>query len=460
MIINDLFLTEMIWEDRFTAGEAIKKFPNALIHFAKGIPHPMGDRGSKPTSPEVPKLGVNPSGMKPGATMHRDPPGMYFYPCHWLASEEASLSQYATNYEFYYVCSFKPTANTINLATVTRAKAEALAQRNGWFEDMERIRANPELLNNDNQPMEKTLLRKAGGFLWACMDYLANVEKKSWMALLKGVDAIIDPGFGFIASGEPAQTIVFKRNLLTILAHGTNTDNFGKVVGGIVREMGMKIGANISYHDKEIVLDIENNGRPCRLSITLYESMYPIAISYFKEGFWITTRERHYYNTNTGDVAEYIRYITYNVEKAMKDAGERGPNLYWTADKAKQVLNSIRLRGSRTRESVDQKKGILHISYNDSWGPADFWMMADINKKDRVKFIISMNVGRDDPNFKYEVQQSFSNKTTVEQATQIVRQKLVDQIKSKTPDAADRVIKYFTKIGFDLGYKGEEDESA
>lgn len=59
-------INELIWDDSHTAAQAARKYPNAWIHFSK-----------------IPKLGINP---RKG---HRDPPGVYFYPCRWLLSDDA-----------------------------------------------------------------------------------------------------------------------------------------------------------------------------------------------------------------------------------------------------------------------------------------------------------------------------------------------------------------------------------
>jgi hypothetical protein len=431
-------LNEMIWEDKFTAGEAVKRFPNALIHFTK-----------------IPKLGVNPTGNKPisptegNALSHSDPPGIYFYPCRYLMSEEASSYQYANSYPYYYVCSLTPTKNTLNVGTVSTATAEKIAKKNGWFGDMQRIRQDPTILKQDHRsPYENPkLFKKPGGFMWACMHYLASVENKSWIAMLRGIDVITDPGFGIIASQEPAQTIVFNRKLLKILAHGENKDVLATRFGEIAKAVAPEFNAKVSFKNKNVIIDAKG----VRVILYPYDMFYPIGISKYEDGFWVTKKERSY-NPDQGDIANF----TDSVRRALR-SGEGGSGdakeMHWTGDVATQIIKMVKPAARRFGEYV--KDGKLHISYSDdsSW-IFTYHIGAEITKEDTLTMSFIAYIDRREDDAK-EIRASltFGPNVSPQAAGIAFKNKIVAEVKGLDYDSPKKIegIEALMKhVGFDL----------
>ena len=439
-----MFLTEMIWEDRYTAGEAVKKYPNDLIHFSK-----------------TQKLGVNPSGVAfkkaqelgiktSHQPIHHDPPGLFFYPCKWLATKEASSSQYANSYPYYTVCKLKKTKNIINLGTWTLDKSIALSKRNGWYDDFERIEKNPSLLdqlrsNTDEESVKrkKRIMRKPGGFFYMCMDYLANVENKSWMSMLKGIDAMIDPGFGTIAPQEPAQTIVFNMRLLTVLAHGDNRDKIGNRYAELAKKIGADYGVAPTFKNKKAILDIIVGTKKIRITIDLYPSYYYPEISYFKDGFWTSKAERDY-NPDNGDMKNREASIRQYINSALAASDPvSGKEMYWTSDKVKQLIKAIKPNASRFSENI--RDGNLHIGYSGR-DLFSFFMGGVISKDDTLTFKVNMDI-----DFKpvCEVKAEFPKNVPIPQVLQVTRKSINDQI-NQSEFENEQVLKFMDMYGFNI----------
>jgi hypothetical protein len=306
-------------------------------------------------------------------------------------SEEASSYQYANSYPYYYVCSLTQTKNMINVGTISTAAAEKIAKRNGWFDDMQRIRQDPKVLKKDHRSPYNNpkLFKKPGGFMWACMHYLASVENKSWMSMLKGIDAITDPGFGIIATDEPAQTIVFNKRLLKVLAHGENKDVFATRLGEIAKAVAPEFNAKVSFKDKNVIIDAKG----VRVTLHPYDSFYPISISRYEDGFWVTKRERDY-NPDSGDIANF----TERVRSALSVDSDEETQMYWTSEKAMEIMKMIRPRSSY---NISQRvhNGKLRLSYSDTYSPFfNYFFSAEITKEDKLtmSYIAFFNRGEED----------------------------------------------------------------
>ncbi|MFA5489921.1 MAG: hypothetical protein WC284_11990, partial [Candidimonas sp.] len=182
-------LTEHVWEDLYTAGQAVKRYPNKWIHFSN-----------------INKIGINPK------KSHHDPHGIYFYPCKWLLSEDHSIyGGYGTSMDYYFICDID-TSNCINLGNMTTKKAENIAKQNGWYDSYRKV-VDENLFQYMRKVPSKNNLRKPGGMFYSVMDFLVNqndfsdIPQYTWGQLLKGIDGLYDPGYGIIASQEPAQLV-------------------------------------------------------------------------------------------------------------------------------------------------------------------------------------------------------------------------------------------------------------
>lgn len=316
--ISAQILNEMMWLDRYAAADAVKHYPRDWVHFSN-----------------INKLGINPQ------KQHKDPPGVYFYPCKWLAGDDASLSQFATESPYYYVVRIKKTKAVINLGTMTMDQVKVAAKASGWGDDLQRILLEPTLLNNAHQPMEKRLLRKPGGFYYACLDYLANVEKRPWMSLLRGVGAIIDPGHGIVASGEPAQAVVIDRTLMTVLAQGENRDMLPVRVAKAMQMAAEEVGGTFSYRHKSPTIAATVQGKA--VSVTWDVRTGQIVLGYTKQGHLMADAERNDLGGQTGDLESYVNTFRHRLRTAAErgDGTERGDHA-WQMGTLTQAIRLMR----------------------------------------------------------------------------------------------------------------------
>lgn len=310
-------LAEMIWEDRFEAAKVARRYPGAWIHFS-----------------HMPKLGINPS------KQHHDPPGIYFYPTNWLFSEAASLSQFATEYEYFFIVQFKRSARVINLSRMTMNSVTRIAQANGWLDELQAVMRDPTLLDNARQPMAKRLLKRPGGLFYATLDYLANVKHRPWLGMLRGCDGLFDPGRGFIAGAEAAQAVMFGRQHVTVLAQGANTDHQDRQYADILRQIATELGGQFSYRNKLPVAEFTNAGRPFRITLNL--GNFILELAYYQRGFW-TVHQQRYTSYEGGDRENHYQSLKYYAEKtaAVAEPAPAAP-AYWNGDSVARLLRMIR----------------------------------------------------------------------------------------------------------------------
>jgi len=238
----------LLAEDSFRGLLAIKKFPKDYVHFT-----------------DVNKLGIRPSKFS-----HRDPPGIYFYPCKWLLQYKAKSFQYGLNKPYFFVARVNLRAlNGFNLPTVTLAEVESLAKRNDWYKDYLAITDDQTLLaDTPIYRNNKKLLKKPGGLFYAICDYLVNLKKSHpWLQLLRGLDYISDSA-GIINDGEPSQLLVFSIKNLKILESGENKNDAQKVYSGIFDSLAKKYKGTLTWKNKVQYLDLTIDSCPLICYIT------------------------------------------------------------------------------------------------------------------------------------------------------------------------------------------------
>lgn len=246
MDVRTLF--EMDWYDKSPLTVVLKKYrgqgrwihfggaPNRDIRSVKLTPEPerpgswsrQGERQyqRKLTAVrrqnavyQVPKLGVNPR------SMWQDPKGVYFYPVDFLLSgfeRIVSGNQYGLDRPFYYVCDLNLNdPNGVDLGTMTWADVEAIAQRNGWLDQMQEFRQLPP------EEQKKQLFSYSrpdlpGSFFWHFIDRNVKDGKMTWNKAFRGVSYIRDPNLSIIHSNEPDQVLVLNPRLIKVLDAGEN----------------------------------------------------------------------------------------------------------------------------------------------------------------------------------------------------------------------------------------------
>jgi hypothetical protein len=424
-------LTEMIWEDRFEAARVARNYPNAWIHFA-GRPA----YGSK-DAPPIFKLGVNPQ------QGHHDPPGIYFYPVKFLFSDDASLSQYATEYKYYYIVSFKRSAKIVNLGRMTMPQAEAIATQNGWINELREVQANPALLQSNRQPMQRKLLRKPGGIFYATMDYLVNVTKSHrWLAMMRGIDGLVDPGYGIISGGEVQQAVIFARHNVQVLAQGENVDQGERQYAGILQQITEELGGRFYFKYKLPSADFDNDGRPFRIVLKL--GNYKIETSCYKKGFWYTREHKYTAYSGTGDRDSEYRGIKYYVTRTAEEAEQPGKPMHWTGDRVNEVLYAIRPT-TRFMQTVEDD-GLHAWESIDSWGNIYAFLRAIVDRDDRLTVEASIEMLDRDDLAKVSLQFS---RQSVEQVAKAVLDEMAQQLIANLPNAGKLKGRDFS--GFNLG---------
>ncbi len=409
------FLTEMIWDDRFEAAKQARKYPGAWIHFS-----------------QITKLGVNPS------KGHKDPPGIYFYPIRYLFDENTSPSQYATEYKYFYIARFKKSAKIINLGRMKMDTVTRIATNNGWIDDLKRVMTDPTLLKN--QPTNHKLLKKPGAIFYATMDYLVNVEGKSWMSLLKGVDGLYDPSYGIISGGELAQAVIFGRQHLDILKFGENKDWHDQEYAGILKQIADELNGKFYYKHKKPVADFAIDGKPFRIELDI--GNYIINRSYFHEGFWLT-EQIHFTTYNAGGRDNAYRSIKYYVVSTAEKADTGGNGFFWNGDTVGRLVRLIRpVRRLYQRVENDE----LHVSQNiDSVAGFYSWLNAVVDKDDRVTVTIRME--HDKLDIKILVENKFPPNTPLQEAADKMLEDFakaqIEKMTHKDPEVVMKFMKYF-----------------
>lgn len=402
-------LDELWWGARYAAAKAIEKNPGCFVHFSK-----------------IDKLGVNPS------KQHRDPPGVYFYPGKWLFSDDASLSQFATEYEFYFLVRLRMGANFINLGTLTAANAKKIATRNGWIEDFNRLAADPKvLLALPNVGHNPKVIKKAGGLFYAVMDYLVNVEKKfRWLQMLRGVSGLYDPGLSIIASGEPAQAVVFDASAIEVIESGRNSDDISRTLAAAFQGVAQKVGGTFSYKRKIPTITIQKDGRFAEVGYD-YGNWRWIT-SYSKEGFLAVDIDRSY-SHSTGDAESYASDMAFKIDRAFKQADNQpvksGP---WNSVACMRLKTLIGKVGGRTYQSVKGGTYRIFAAERSFGGTFDRQLEITTNDAETVTVEISIDGsgrGDDDAGWEAKFERTLDARSTPEQVADEALRTLWAQVK-------------------------------
>lgn len=330
----------MLWEEQYAAMRAAKRYPGAWIHFAN-----------------IPKMGVNPQ------KAHRDPPGIYFYPCRWLLSYDASRSQYAVHYPYYFVCRIAPSRNSIDLSRMTTNRARAIAAQNGWLDDMDRLLHSGKLQSGNIRQLDRKLLRRPGGAFYACLDYLVNVEGRHWLQLLRGVDAIFDNGAGIISAGETNQAVVIDRKLLTVLEQGENKDEWDKTHARMMQELAQELGGKFYFMHKIPTVEVQIEGKPIKMEFD--SGNWRIFVEYYINGQWVRDQQR-YENPSEGDYAHVKDSLERILMNAAKKASAGAGQSYWTKERIYSLFNLLMLDAGRLFKTTVWENKITYSAVWDS----------------------------------------------------------------------------------------------
>lgn len=215
-----LQITEVIWHELYPAAKAMKRFPNDYIHFTG-----------------IEKIGINPK------KTHRDPHGVYFYPCKWLLDPDNLAGfQYGLAKEFFYIARVNLKGEgVVNLSKITLDQAFDLASQNGWGSLLVRASNRTKEFFKDS-PIPKGARRRPGALFYGVADMLVNSpdelhqildtpyklreEVWTWGKLFKGINVLVDRGHGIIASKEASQVVVINPKYYKVLYKGSNTPKY------------------------------------------------------------------------------------------------------------------------------------------------------------------------------------------------------------------------------------------
>ena len=297
-------LIEMDFYDRSPLTAVLKAHRGKWIHFSRGAPNRDWQTIKRLPDPEkpayydryktkqykrdlaavqrknathpVPKMGINPK------SMWSDPKGVYFYPTDWLLSgpeRVRNLNQYGMDYPFYYICDLNLNdPNGIDLGTMTWEQVEAIAKRNGWFEQMQEFRQLPP-------EEQKTKLFSysrpdlPGSFFWHFIDRMVKDGKITWTKAYKGVSYIRDPGLSIIHSNEPNQVLVLDPKIIKIITMGENKnplkptgqDELGQwmhALLSIIKAVRGEMGGALTWQKKRPILNFEAGWGKFELTIS------------------------------------------------------------------------------------------------------------------------------------------------------------------------------------------------
>ncbi len=275
------------WEDLYEAGRAGRRHPTKWIHFSR-----------------INKIGIN---ANPFKKTHRDPHGVYFYPVKWLLQHmNNTMWQYAVEFPYYFICDLHLDGDGVDLQDIDENSAHSVAREGDWAADYDRLQKDPSPLLNgpsgkffspgsnntpdpdgfvDNDPPEA----EPGQFLWAAMDYLANVEKKhSWSKMLRGVDWVHDTG-GVINIQEPHQAIVLHPGCYKVIESGENKKDVLGVKRELIPALEREYGVKAVWSKKTAVLKVEHEGNPIKIIFPMdpneLGTKRMIQMEYFIDGF-------------------------------------------------------------------------------------------------------------------------------------------------------------------------------
>lgn len=385
MLVTDLFEYGIHFRDARRAFTAMRRYPNAFVHFSKGITH-KDAKGIEQRAPAGPKLGINPR------KTHRDPPGIYFYYSRWLMrSDDVSDSQYAVTSDHYWIVDIQKTPNSINLATVRWEKIEALAKRNGWHKALFAVSNDPGKLRQG--PMDVRKLRSAGGRFWATMDYIANVSKEhSWLQMLKGVDAIFDPGRGYINANEPAQVIVLNPSIISVIEHGENRDNEARVQADAMKRVAEAMGGTFSFRDGDPSISAEVDGKP----VTARLRWGTLHVGTFKNGVWFE-RERRRDTMQDMEADWFERSLKGALEHLVRyeKAEATGRISAWTEERISAVIGGFLKRNVPMMQHAQPGGVLTYSSGHNGFGSIRFFFRFEATADDTLTASISFSVGYD-----------------------------------------------------------------
>lgn len=337
---------EVLWDERYPAGEALRRHPTKFIHF-------MNAPETKQRAPVVPYLSLNPK------KSHRDPEGVYFYPCRWLLRNYRTF-QYGLTMDYYAIVDVVPsrTPGIVNLGRMSMNRAAEIARENGWEERLWKVYEHPSWYLEENQmPARLWKRRSPGALFYGTCDMLVNRPdlfgepkgKYRWHALLRGVRGLYDPGRGIINQSEPAQLVLFDPRLYRnrIVEVGSNRQRYGafrevfqeviRRLGGVSRVRQGRVTGRIAWEghpvdvefdtrSSKIVLRYGRNGREAVVDLRMdFEVLYDYPAS------------------------ETVSSLAYRVESHLKrmppDGTEYGETL-WDRDRLKALVLSL-MDGSR-----------------------------------------------------------------------------------------------------------------
>lgn len=400
-------INEMMWQDTFGAAADARRYPNAWIHFSN-----------------VPKLGIHPQ------RMHHDPPGIYFYPVKWLFGDDASLSQFATEYPYYYIVKLNRGAKIINLGRMKAEDVVSIAQQNGWYPALQALQADPSILASQSNPMEKKLLRKPGGLFYAALDYLANVKGQSWLKMLRGYDGLYDPNFGIISKGEISQMVVFGRQNITVLAQGDNKNNTSKAYAGIMKQVATELGGRFAFKYKVPQIDFANDGRPLHVALDL--SRGNIALSFYKDQFWMTDTDR--YDTYGGDLAHHTDHIKRIIQRHLVTAEAKGNDFFWNGTTVASALRLIAF--GKTNQHVEEDGLHVFLSVNN-WGSIYAHLRGIVDHQDQLTIGASIeSYAERETDWKAETEKVFDRNTSPQEVAKAILDALADELVNNVPNPA------------------------
>lgn len=294
MNVDDLFpmrLVEMDWYEMSPLVAVLKRNRGRWIHFSRGAPNRDWQHAKTLPNPDqpsnmydrrvakkytrdlariarmnamqnVPKLGINPK------SQWRDPKGIYFYPVDWVlgySERIASANQFGLSYPYYYIADVELNdPGGINLATVTWAEVEAIAQRNGWYEQMMAFRQLP-FDEQKHKMFSYSRPDLPGSFLWHFVDRMVQDGKITWTTAFRGISYIRDPNLAIIHSNEPDQLLVLAPRLIRNVQIGENKTpikptemdkpaQWTYAMLSIIKAVRGEVGGDLTWKDKKPTL--------------------------------------------------------------------------------------------------------------------------------------------------------------------------------------------------------------
>lgn len=219
-------MDEAIWSDLYSAGKVLPKYPDKYVHFSN-----------------VDKVGVHPR------KSHKDPYGIYCYPVRWILESGVEDSQYAMNFQYFFILDFDFTRpGAIELGTLKWSRALEIAKENGW--DKHLIAAKGDREKYMRQAPVATKSKGLDGALFYSVadrmvnepDYFPAVYKLpslkwTWGEVLHGIRIIVDDGYGIIARGEPYQAVAIDPRSYRVVYSGSNKPDYKRLARTVGAEL-------------------------------------------------------------------------------------------------------------------------------------------------------------------------------------------------------------------------------